>query len=250
MLAIKPNKDEAFLREVDEELRKERMNAMFARYGWLVIAGVVLLLAAIGGWIWYQEHRKAVAGEQGEALISALQAAESGNTAGAQATFDELAESNIEGYRAAGLFSRAGLQLEAGDEAAAIATLKAIAEDSRLAEPYRHAALIRQTALEFDSIPPAEVIRRLGPLALEGNPWFGSAGEMVAIAHLKENRPERAAPIFAAIARDERLPDSIRTRAVQMAGSLGVDAVADIAAAPANGAVSAPEAGQAREEAE
>jgi hypothetical protein len=147
MLAIKPNKDEAFLREVDEELRKERMNAMFARYGWLVIAGVVLLLAAIGGWIWYQEHRKAVAGEQGEALISALQAAESGNTADAQATFDELAESNIEAYRAAGLFSRAGLQLEAGDEAAAIATLKAIAEDSRLAEPYRHAALIRQTRL-------------------------------------------------------------------------------------------------------
>jgi hypothetical protein len=52
---------------------------------------------------------------------------------------------------------------------------------------------------------------------------------------MKEGQAARAAPIFAALAKDEKLPSSIRSRAVQMAGALGVDAVveADVAGAGA-----------------
>ena len=57
---------------------------------------------------------------------------------------------------------------------------------------------------------------------MRGNPWFGSAGEMVAIAQLKLNRPQQAARLFADMAKDESVPESIRSRAEQMAGSLGV----------------------------
>jgi hypothetical protein len=48
---------------------------------------------------------------------------------------------------------------------------------------------------------------------------------MVALAHLKQQKPQEAARIFAAMAKDETLPESIRSRSVQMAGALGVDAV-------------------------
>jgi hypothetical protein len=69
------------------------------------------------------------------------------------------------------------------------------------------------------------VIDRLKPLAVAGNPWFGSAGELVALAYLKQNKPELAAPIFAAMAKEKDMPASLRSRAVQMAGALGVDAI-------------------------
>jgi hypothetical protein len=48
---------------------------------------------------------------------------------------------------------------------------------------------------------------------------------MVALAYLKQQKPAEAARIFAAMAKDQSIPASIRSRAVQMAGSLGVDAV-------------------------
>jgi hypothetical protein len=80
------------------------------------------------------------------------------------------------------------------------------------------------------------VITRLQPLAVAGSPWFGSAGELVALAHLKANQPARAAPIFAALAKDEKLPSSIRSRALQMAGALGIDATTDAAGAKAGAA--------------
>ena len=224
-MAIKPNESDTFLREVDEELRKERLNRIFTRYGWLILAGIVLLLAAIGGYIWWQHRQEVEAAKQGAALLEALDSAESGNANAAAPKIAELAQSDIEGYRAAALFARATAEADAGNQTAAIATLRSVADNEDFAEPYRNAALVRQTMLEFDSLQPQAVVQRLGPLARPGQPWFGTAGEMVGIAYLKMRQPDRAGPLFAQIGRDETVPGSIRTRAIQMAGSLGINAM-------------------------
>lgn len=248
-LAIKPNESDTFLREVDEELRKERLNTFVARYGWWILAAIVLVLAAIGGYLWWQHRQQVEAGRQGAALLEALDRLESGNRAAAAPKVAELAQSDVEGYRAAGLFARGTAEAEAGNAAAAAATFKSIADNEDFAEPYRQAALVRQTMLEFDRLQPQVVIQRLGPLARPGQAWFGTAGEMVAVAHLKMGRADRAGPLFAQIGRDETVPSSIRTRAIQMAGSLGVNAMPEI---PAPGAAAqAPAApAETREKAE
>lgn len=232
-MALKPDEGETFLREVDEELRKEQMGRFVTRYGWWIVAAVVLFIGAIGGWIWWQGREQANAAAEAETLIEALDSIEAGNRAAATTRIDRLADSDIEGYRAAALFTRANTQIAAGNSPAAIATLKSIAEDEAFDPSYREAALVRQTLLEYDSLGPREVIRRLRPLAGEGSAWLGTAGEMVAVAYLKVNRPDLAGPIFARIARDENVPATIRTRAVQMAGSLGIDALPEQSASGA-----------------
>lgn len=237
-MAIKPNDGETFLREVDEELRKERVNNFVARYGWAIIAGVVLFLGAIGGWIWWQHRQTEQAGKQGETMLEALDALEGGNRSGAQSKIAELANSDVEGYRVAALFARANAELGANNNRAAIATLKGIADNQDFDEIYRQAATVRQTAIEFDSLQPQAVIQRLGALARPGQPWFGTAGEMVAIAHMKMRQFDRAGQLFGQIARDESVPPSIRTRTAQMAGSLGVNALPEPGEAP--GATGAP----------
>ena len=70
------------------------------------------------------------------------------------------------------------------------------------------------------------MIDRLKPLAAPGTAWFGSAGEMTAIALLKLNRDAEAGRLFAALAKDKDVPDSLRARAVRISGMLGVDATA------------------------
>ena len=137
---------------------------------------------------------------------------------------DELSKSGSKAVRASALFARAALALQQNDNKLATSTYKTIADDSGLPGPYRNAALVRQTALEFDQIQPQDVISRLSPLAKPGEPWFGTAGEMTALAMVKQGRRQEAGQLFAAIARDKTVPEAIRTRAVQLAGSLGVDA--------------------------
>ena len=249
-MAIKPQDADTFLKEVDEELRKERVNQFVARYGWWIAAAIVLVLGAIGGFIWWQGRQEANAAAQGETLLEALQGIESGNRNAASPKLGELAASDVEGYRVGAQFARASVQAEAGNTQAAIATLRAIAEDEDVAEPYRQAALVRQTALEFDRLQPQAVIQRLGPLARRpGQPWFGSAGEMIGIAHLKMRRPDLAGPLFQRIGRDETVPPSIRTRAIQMAGSLGLDAMPEQNSSTARGE-SGPSADATREKAQ
>jgi hypothetical protein len=224
-LAIKPADNETFYREVDEELRREQMASVWKRYGLWMIAGVILLLAAIGGAIWWQNRQEVEAGERAELLTGVFEDIQAGRGASAAPKLDQLASEGSDGYRAAALLTKGALAVEAGKDAEAVSAYKAVAADEDIAQPYRDLALIRQTAVEFDTIAPALVIERLKPMAVAGNPWLGSAGELVAIAYLKQQKPELAGQIFAAMAKDEAVPQSIRSRAVQMAGALGVDAV-------------------------
>ena len=233
-MALRPEDGETFLREVDEELRREQIGRFAKRYGWLIGAVCVLILAAVGGWIWWQNHQREQVAAQGDTLGSALDSLEAGNRNAAAPKLAELAQSEVTGYRAAALFAQANSQTAANNIPAAIATLRSIAADQDLDEVYRQAALVRQTELEFDRLPPQQVVQRLRPLARPGSAWLGSAGEMLGVAYLKLHRPDLAGPVFGAIGRDHNVPDSIRTRAVQMAGSLGVSVADEPAAAPAS----------------
>ena len=106
---------------------------------------------------------------------------------------------------------------------AAIAAFAAVAKDESIGKPFRDLALIRQTTMEFDTLPPDQVIARMKPLAAKGSPWAGSAGELIAVAQLKAGNPTQAGATFAALATDPGVPASIRSRAAQMASVLGVD---------------------------
>ena len=147
-----------------------------------------------------------------------------GNVAKSQQQLDKLADSGSKAVHASALFTGAALALQQNNHKLAIAKYREIAGDGELAQPYRDVALIRQTALEFDEIKPDEVISRLQPFAKPGNPWFGTAGEMTALAMIKQGKKDEAGRLFAAIAKDRTVPDTIRARSVQIAGSLGVDA--------------------------
>ncbi|HYI42321.1 MAG TPA: tetratricopeptide repeat protein [Sphingomicrobium sp.] len=230
-MAIQPRDNETFYREVDEELRKEQLGGLWKRYGPLVTIALLLLLAALGGYLFWKNQQAERAGQRGEALVSAFDDVQAGKAKQAVPKLEQIAKEGDPGYRAAALLTKADIALQEGNNQAAVATFRQVANDGDIAEPYRQLALIRQTTVEFDRLPPAEVVRRLQPMAQAGNPWFGSAGELVALAHLKQKQPQRAAPIFAALAKDETLPSSIRSRAMQMAGALGIDATTDAAGA-------------------
>ena len=224
-MAVKPRDDDAFLREVDEELRREQVSNLFTRFGKWIIGGAILLLAVIGGLIWWNHQKDVAAGKQSEKLVQVIEQLDANNARGASAGIDELAASSGEAYRAAALFARANAQIQTNAVPAAIATLRGIAADESLDQPWRDAAVIRQTQLEYDQLQPAQVVQRLQPYAQAGNPWFGTAGEMTAIALMRQQRYPQAAQMFAAMARDPSVPEGIKARAIQMASSLGVDAV-------------------------
>ena len=229
-MALPTDSSDTFFKEVDENLRRDRARDFAQKHGTLIIAAVVLFLAAVGGWIYWQSRQKAQAAEQSEQLSQIYTDIGSGKTANVPQRLDALSDDGNDIVRASALFARASVALQQGDRNLAITKFREAQNDDGLPQAYRDLALLRLTALEFDSLKPEQVIARLQPLATAGNPWFGSAGELTAMALLKQGKKPEAGRLFAAIAADRQVPETMRSRAVQIAGTLGVDATASMPA--------------------
>jgi hypothetical protein len=222
-LAQPPDISDTFVREVDENLRRDRLRDTAKKYsGWIIVA-VVLFLAGSGGYIYWQDYQRKQNEKAVEQLAQVFTDVSKGQAQTAPARLDTLSKDHSKAVRASAGFGRGALAIEQNDPKLAIAKFRGMAEDESLPKPFRDLALIRQTALEFDSLKPEEVIARMQPLTKPGMPWFGSAGELTAMALIKQGKKAEAGRLFAAIARDEQAPETLRGRAVQMASSLGVD---------------------------
>ena len=217
--------DEAFLREVDDAVRASDLTSFWTRYGrWLLMALVAGLLA-FGGWIFYQNQQQAASDKQSEEFVDAMDKLRAGQEKEARAKLATLAKAEQPGYRAMAQLVEANLLGEDGKTKEAIAIYAKVAGDSSLPQTFRDLALIRQTSAEFDTLAPQAVVDRLKPLSTPGHAWFGSAGELTALAYVKMGKDNLAGPIFAQIAKQEGLPQSLRSRAQQLSGAVGMDTV-------------------------
>lgn len=223
-MAQPPDISETFVREVDENLRRDQLRDVSKKYGGWMIAAVVLFLALSGGYIYWQSYKEKQNAKAVEELAQIYTDIGNGKIDTAPKRLETVADAPGDAVRASAEFGRAAVAIEKNDVKQATATFRALAADSGLPKPFRDLALIRQTALEFDSLKPEEVIARMEPLAKPGTPWFGSAGELTAMALVKQNKKLEAGRLFAKIASDQQAPDAVRARAVQIASTLGVDA--------------------------
>ncbi len=224
---------DVFLREVDDALREDQLKTILNRYGKPIGAVIGVGLLALAGWLWWDNSAQQKAAEQSEKAIIALDKLEAGNAAGTLADLDALAKDGSDGTRTTAALTRAAILVQQGKTEEGAKAFAAIAADDSAPQAFRDMATIREVSIRFDSLPPQQVIDRLKPLAVPGNAWFGSAGELVGMAYLKQGKPELAGPLFAAIGKNTEVPSSLRSRMRQVAGQLGYDAGTDDVTTPA-----------------
>ena len=229
----KSAEQDVFLREVDDALRQDQVANVFKRYGLPIGAAVAAGLLALAGYLWGDASHNDAAGEHGEKFIVALDQIEGGHADVGDKQLAAIAADAGDGSAAAAKLMRAGIALQKDKQGDAVKLFAEVAADKDAPQPFRDLATIREVSLRFDTLPPQQVVDRLKGLAVPGNPWFGSAGELVGVAYLKQGRPDLAGPLFAAISRDKDAPETLRRRSRQMAGLLGVDAIDDVAKAVA-----------------
>ena len=234
-MALPPTQpDDAFIREVDEEYRRDQLAQAWNRYGRWLLIGLGVFLIGLAATLWWHEERKRKAGEAGEQYIVAIEKISAANVAGAEPMLEKAVKDGGKGYKTLAALTRAAAAARTNDTTKAAALYAEVAKDSSVAKPFRDLAALQEILVRYDSLKPEDAVARLKPLAVPGNAFFGSAGELLAITYMKQGKPELAGPLFAQIARDNGVPDSLRGRASQMASMLGVNVFPESgAAAPA-----------------
>ena len=223
----KAAEEESLLREVDDAVRQDDLSNFGRRYGVVVGVALAVVLVAFGGYLYWNHHRDRVREEQSETLVSALDKAQANQLPAASQAVQPLLQDATPGAGASARLLAAGAAIEAGDTSKGAELLSNLADDAGAPQAMRDLAKLRLVALRYDQMDKAAVVRDLAPLARPGSPWFGSAGELTGTALLEQGKREEAGRLFAQIAQDEKVPESIRSRARQMAGVMGVDAIGD-----------------------
>jgi hypothetical protein len=240
-LALAPGQtQESFIREVDENLRRSQAENFAKRWGKWLIALAILFLAAVAGWQYWRAEQARKAAANSENLSAVLNDIGQGKAGNAPQRLDAIAADANDSMAASARLARAALALETNDRTAALAQYRSVIDDEGVPQAYRDAATIRLTQMEFDTLKPDDVIARLQPLAVKDNAWYGSAGEITAMAMIKANRRTEAARLLTALAADPDVPESIRGRAGQLGPTLSIPATpAAAASAPAPAAPAA-----------
>ena len=209
------------IREVDEDLRRDRLNSLWKRHGSAVIGGAVALVLSVAAWqawnAWDLRQRR----DSSARLDAATTLVEQGKADQAAEGLTQLSQDGTRGYRLLARLRLADLRQQQGDLPEAIRLYRALAEDGAADGAYRDMARIRLGYLELDSADPTALEAQIAPLAVESSPWRHSAREIQALLALRKGESGRAADLFARLAEDTAAPRDLRGRAAEMLAATG-----------------------------
>jgi hypothetical protein len=227
-VALSPQNSDTFMREVDDAVREDALRGFLSRFGKPLLAAIILGLAGFAGWLYWQSAQADTANEQGRTFSGILDSFEEGRPKAASTAANDLARGDNAPYRAAALMLQGNAAEAEGNVAVAAARFASVANDEDVPRELRDLALVRQTLVQFDTLEPEAVVARLRRIVADReNGAFPSAAELTALAELRRNNRERAGQLFLQISRATNVSDSLKNRATQMAGMLGVDAIED-----------------------
>jgi hypothetical protein len=198
--------------EVDEEVRREQLHKLWQRYGNLIIAACILVVAAVGGWRGYEWWQAKKAAESGAAFENAVTLAETGKHQEAEAAFAKLATDGSAGYRALARLREAA-ELAQTDRPAAVKAYDEIAADGGVGPVIQQLAAVRAGILLVDTAPYSEMRQRLEPLTATDKTFRHSARELLALSAWKAGDMTAAKQWADMITTDPQSPEATRSRA-------------------------------------
>lgn len=205
---------DSFISEVTEEVRRDRLYAMFRKYGWI---GVVIVLGVVGGAA-YTEWSKATAAARaqsfGDAVLDAVDLGAPEDRAEAMAAIP------ADGGQLA--LKELLLATDAGtDKAAALAALDKLAADQSQPQIYRDLAVLRRVMLAGKDQPIADRRAALEAIAVPGRAFRPLASEQLAYLLIENGQKDAAIAALVALIQDQEAPGGLRARAGQMITALG-----------------------------
>lgn len=214
-------------REVEEDVQRERFRKFFEAYGSYLIALVVALFVALGGYEIWLTHENAERAKASSALVAAQRIT---NPKDAAAAFAALRSNTPSGYQTLVQLALANTKATAGQRDAALALYKDLA--AKDSTTYGAVARLRAGWLMVDTTARPALADWLKPINDPANAWHQMAEEILAYADYRAGDTAAAMAKYAMLATDIQAPDALRSRARYMGGLLGEAGAKDFGTVP------------------
>jgi hypothetical protein len=231
--------DDGLLREVEEELRRERLEKIWKEYGTYVLAAAVAVVFGVLGFKYWESHRLAAAQESGARYEDALILLNDKKDGSAEKEFEKIASDGAGGYRSLAQLQLAGALAKQGKKAEALSTYEALANEEGADPLLREFAKLQAAGLRLGEADFTEIENRLTPLMADNSPWRYSARELLGLAAYKAGKTTEARTLLTPLFIDQSTPQSISERAQIVMAEIAAGEIAKKADAPAPAAAPA-----------
>jgi len=209
------SESDSFIHEVSEEVRRDRLFKLFKKYAWVL---ALVVIAIVGGTA-YNEWNKSASEAEARLTGDLMSAAIAANDPGALQSL--AAEKSASKFVLQ--LQQANLLIEAGDTAAALEALRAVANDAGAAPVYADLAWLKIVMLDGPNMPATEREITLDRLTAANAPYRLLAQEQRAMQYVRDGDIEAAINDLLAILGDTAAPTGLRNRAQQLIVALGGD---------------------------
>ncbi|MFV1439630.1 hypothetical protein VWX97_16295 [Phaeobacter sp. JH18-32] len=208
---------DSFIDEVTEEVRRDRLFKILKRYGWIGGVAVVLIVGGAALREYNRAQTEAAAQALGDQMIAALDSDDSAARANA---LDAITAETAGGDTVLKLL-QAGALADAGERAAAVERLNAVASNGEMPVIYRHIATFKALGLQQDSLPIADRRIQFEALAQPGAPLALLAQEQLALIDIEDGNAEGAITRLRDIIASAAVTSDLKDRASQVIVALG-----------------------------
>ena len=240
------DKNDSLLREVDEELRRERMEKLWEKYGIYALAAAGLVVALVGGWKFMEQKARHAAEAGGAKYEQAMSLARNGKEDEATKAFEDLAKASQPGYAALAELKLAGSYLRSERPKDALEVFEKLAVRPGIDPMIKGFAQVQAASLRLGEADFTEMQNRLTPLTVAGNPWRLMASEVLGTAAYKAGKLTEARALVSPLLSDPVLPRSAVERVTLLMTAITAaeqpGAAATSVPAPGAAAVPAPDA--------
>jgi hypothetical protein len=201
-------------REVEEEVRRERIEKLWKKYGDHIIALAALVVIGAAGVQLYRVYEQRETLKASATFAVAAQQLERGQPAAAAASFASLAKSAPGGYAQVSRLAEADALFASGRRDDAIRIYTQIVQGN---DPYLGAVSRLHAAWAIaDGAQRSEAETLLAPLTDPVNPWHNMAREVLAYEDLRSGRTAEALKAYERIAAESEAQSALRVRAAAM----------------------------------
>lgn len=208
--------DSAAFHEIDEAVRKDEMKEWWGRYGTWVVAGAVVLVVAVTGfvgWRQYDQAQRAAA----SATYSAALAQIATDPAAARAELDKQAATALQPYRSLAALAAAQLLPTLEEQATALSAVAPGLPATELGD----LAMVIAAFKSIDTPKAEEMVAKLEPLAGPDRPFKLSVRELQAMLAVRKGDTKRAKELWNEIAKDPAVPQGASQRVTAMLNLYG-----------------------------
>ena len=205
--------DDNIFREVEDELRRERLRGYWNKYGLIVVAVAVLIIGTVVGVNLWKYWQTSQAEQAGSRYMKALELQREGKHSDAQQSFENLLSTGPQGYQILAKLQLAASMAGDGKQKQAAEIYEKLASDASVDPVLKGFAAIKAAMLTLDESAFSRLESQIKPLADGASSWRHSARELMALGAYKEQKYDVSITWLHKIAGDRDVPQDLKRRA-------------------------------------